>query len=68
MIINTLLILGAGSSVECGFPVGETLIRDIYEFAKGKTQGFQSRDGSIKEIYLDNIKSSQRRGFVFEKI
>jgi len=54
MIKNTLLILGAGSSAECGFPVGERLIRDIYEFAKGRTKGFNLKDGSINELFLEN--------------
>lgn len=54
MIRNTLLILGAGSSAECGFPVGEKLINDIYEFSRGKTSGFKSVGNSIEEITLEN--------------
>lgn len=51
MINNTLLILGAGSSAECGFPVGEKLIRDIYEFVKGSTEGYK-RDSNHRAVKI----------------
>jgi len=44
-VINreTVLILGAGSSHEAGFPLGRQLINEIYELAMGETSGFFRR-------------------------
>ncbi len=41
---RTVLILGAGSSYEVGFPLGKELIWQIYAFVQGNSLGY-SRDG-----------------------
>lgn len=51
---NTVLILGAGSSVECGFPSGNKLLRRIYEFTNGDTQGLHSLNQGIEKVVLAN--------------
>ena len=37
---NTLLILGAGASVDFGFPLGSALVREIYDFLEEETKQF----------------------------
>ena len=46
---RTVLILGAGSSYEVGFPLGKELIRQIYAFVQGNSLGYR-RDGQGKII------------------
>lgn len=54
---NTVLILGAGSSREVGFPLGKQLIQEIYALIKGQSKGCRKNaGGSIKDAGLDNTK------------
>lgn len=52
---RTVLILGAGSSSEVGFPTGQRLNREIYVLIKEKSKGFRKNRGeNIKEAVLPN--------------
>ena len=53
---NTVLILGAGSSHEAGFPLGEKLIKEIYSFVQEQTTGYcRHSDGHIAPHLLQNV-------------
>ena len=54
---NTVLILGAGSSYEVGFPLGRKLIEEIYSLVMGQTNGFHKNSlGNIDQVNLPNVK------------
>jgi hypothetical protein len=43
---QTVLVLGAGASLDLGFPTGEKLWQDIYSFVCGQSNGSRTRIGS----------------------
>ncbi|MFA6357390.1 MAG: hypothetical protein WCY09_01795 [Candidatus Omnitrophota bacterium] len=53
---ETVLILGAGSSNEVGFPLGKTLIKNILDLAAGETIGLHLR--SPKDIVNHSLRNS----------
>jgi hypothetical protein len=54
---ETILILGAGSSNEVGFPLGKTLIKNILDLANGETEGLVLR--SPGDIVGHHLRNSQ---------
>lgn len=54
---DTVLILGAGSSFEVGFPLGKELINQIHALAVGKTQGIhRTPSGGMSLVWVPNAK------------
>src|SRR3989338_7173778 len=52
---RTVLILGAGSSYEVGFPLGRQLINEIYTLVMGSSKGYRKNiGGNIKEETVPN--------------
>ena len=55
--IQTVLILGAGSSKELNFPLGRQLINEVYSLVKGETGGARLRGvGDVMANY--HLKNS----------
>lgn len=52
---RSVLILGAGSSYEAGFPLGKELIQQIYSFVQGNSLGYRrDSQGQIQDKVLPN--------------
>ncbi len=52
---QTVLVLGAGASYDFGFPLGERLCEDIYNFVLKQSNGFSNDTHSISKVYNSKL-------------
>ena len=71
---NTLLILGAGASMDYGFPSGKRLIQDIINLLHGNFYHFSTSQKKIcvalalQRYYQNKLETANVLGYYFEKV